>query len=82
MSKCVKCDQFFHPDYVVIIDENTNAVSCVFCHTGNTSVTIRDEDSGEEKTVTKQEANRKYLIYLKELEENPNVKKILDGKVV
>lgn len=77
MPKCVKCDKFFHPDFSVVIDEETNACKCVFCYTDKPSITVENEDGTEPYTVTKVQAEENYRRYIKDLKESEKIQKVL-----
>lgn len=78
MSVCVKCNQFHHPDYCVVIDEENNACKCVWCYLDKNEITIEDTETGRLiKKLTKKEANKEYMEYLRKVSDNPNIRQIL-----
>ena len=78
MPLCVKCRDFFHPDYSVIVDEATNACKCVFCYKEKDFVTIENEDgTGKPEKIYKREAVKNYKIYLHRLKETDKIAKLL-----
>lgn len=78
MPKCCRCWKLFHPDYCVTLDENDKAHSCIFCHTGKKEITIEDTETGEPiGKVTKELAEENYILWLKDMSERPNVRKIV-----
>ncbi len=77
MPQCTMCRHFFHPDFTISVDDDV--YKCVWCYTGNKEITIKDENTGEEKRVTRDQGTRQYLQYLRWLREQPNVQKIIDG---
>lgn len=78
MPKCVKCDQYLHPDWMIEIDEATKACRCVYCHTDKTEITIENEETGEIiERVPKREAVMRYKKYLKDLTEDEKIKKVM-----
>ena len=80
--RCVKCDKFFHPDFSVVVDDETNACKCVFCYTEKNEVTITDEESGRPSyNVTKDQAEKNYRRYINELKQSDRVANILTGDV-
>lgn len=75
MAKCAKCDDWFHPDLMLVIDESMNAQKCVFCYLDKTEITIQDEETGEvQDKVTKREASARYKAYLNRLKRNPKIR--------
>jgi hypothetical protein len=82
MPKCVTCDQFFHPDMSVIVDEATTACKCVFCYTEKQEITVEESDGKPSYRVTKKEAIENYRVYISKLKEDDKVAKILTGNEV
>lgn len=78
MPQCTMCRHYFNSDFTIMVDDDV--YKCVWCHTGNKEITIKDENTGEEKKFTKDQATRQYLAYLRRLRENPNVQKIIDNE--
>ena len=79
MPKCVTCDQYFHPDYSVIVDEATTACKCVFCYIEKSEVTLEEENGKPACKVTKKEAIENYRIYISKLKDDEKVAKVLTG---
>lgn len=79
MPKCVTCDKFFHPDFSVIVDEDTNACKCVFCYTEKSEVTIEEVDGKPSYTISKAEASERYRVYINKLKDDEKVSKVLTG---
>lgn len=79
MPKCVTCDQYFHPDFSVIVDESTNACKCAFCYTEKTELTVEETDGKPSYKVTKAEAIEDYRVYIAKLKDDEKVSKILTG---
>ncbi|KFZ26571.1 MAG: hypothetical protein KQ78_01207 [Candidatus Izimaplasma bacterium HR2] len=75
--RCVKCENFFHPDWCVVIDETTNACKCVFCYTEKNEITIESEDGSPEYKVTKTQAAENYKRYVQDLKESEKIQKIM-----
>lgn len=78
MPKCVKCMKYFHPDWMV---EQTirgdDVVICCFCLTDKDSLTVTDENDKVVESVTKEQANKRYLQYLEDLSRKPKIAEIL-----
>jgi hypothetical protein len=84
MPRCVKCDKFFHPDYSVLMNPDTEdkACKCVFCYTEKKQVSIQDEETGKtEKVVTKKQAEEEYRRYIHDLRHEEKIIDVLSGKV-
>lgn len=82
MPKCQICDKLYHPDWCVVVDEDTQAVKCAFCYTGKDELTLENELTGETiEKVTKDEASKNYKMYLREISEKRNVKEIIMGGI-
>lgn len=79
MSKCLACYNYYHPDFMLITDEVQNIKKCMFCYMDKKELTVSDEDGKPLYTVTKEEANRNYLQYLREQAARPKVKEIMAG---
>jgi hypothetical protein len=87
MPKCVKCNDFFPPNYTEVIDgsqpdpldEGRYPQHCVFCKLGVDKVE-RETQQGSGKFVeyTKEECLRDYHEFLKKLKESKNVKDIMN----
>jgi hypothetical protein len=77
MPKCVKCDQVFHPDMCVEVDEFSKACKCVFCYTEKQEITVTEEDGKPAYTVTKKMAIENYKVYLKKLSEDQRIQKAM-----
>ena len=77
MPKCVTCDNTFHPDMCVEIDEFSKACKCVFCYTGKSEIHVDNDDGSPSHSVTKKQAIENYRIYLKKLSENDKVRNIM-----
>jgi len=78
MSKCVKCNEFLHPDYFVIEDIRGDSVKvCTFCHTNRKVLTIENEDGTIQEKVTKEQAIRNYKIYIDNLRSNPKIAEVI-----
>jgi hypothetical protein len=77
MSFCAKCEKMYHPDFCVIVDEQTNATFCVWCYTGKDEVIIEGESGEIVDRVSKKEAQENYARYLKDLKDNPKIRRIL-----
>ncbi len=78
MSKCVKCNEFLHPDYFVIENiRGDNVKVCTFCHTNNKVLTIQKDDGTIVEKVSKEQAIRRYKIYIRNLLNNPKIAEVI-----
>lgn len=78
MSQCVLCKNYYHPDFMLMVDEDV--YTCVWCYSERNVINIEDDNTGKQRKVTKEEASRAYLEYLRQLKDHPNIKKILNGE--
>jgi len=79
MPKCVKCNDYFHPDYCIETNiRGDDVIICLFCRLDKKELTIVDED---DKTITgkvlKKEATVNYKRYLDDLIRQPNIAKTI-----
>ena len=87
MPQCVKCKEFFPPNYVEILegdnisqDEKGNwPMHCIFCKL-NIDIVEREEtpNSGKYIEYTKQQCLIDYKKFLRKLKESKNVKDIME----
>lgn len=77
MPKCVQCQNYFHPDWSVIVDEANGACKCTFCYTGKTELTIEESDGKPSYKVTKGDAILNYKIYIQDLKESEKIQKAM-----
>lgn len=87
MPKCVKCNDFFPPNYTEVIpnsqpdplDEGRYPQHCVFCRDGVDKVQRETaQGSGQFMDYTKEECLKDYHDFLKKLKDSQNVKDILN----
>lgn len=76
---CVQCTKVFHPDFCVVVDEQTNVCKCVFCYMNKSEVTIEGANGEIVDRINKKEAHENYIRYLKDLKNKPAVRKVLYG---
>lgn len=80
MAKCVKCKHFFVPDFMWLIEGQTEDKQCVFCKIGQDYITI--EKFGVDTKYTKKEASEEYRKFLRMLADKPAIAgKIMDAGV-
>ena len=72
MPQCVKCRQFFHPNYCV---EDKDMKVCVFCYLKKDKVTIEFDDHNE--TINKNEAINAYKEYLTKLTKTRKIEHLI-----
>lgn len=80
MPQCVKCKQFFHPDYCVFAapdDPDDDAKFCLYCKLNTDTLTIEDAEGNEVSKVKKEEAINMYKLYIKGLTETHNIKHLI-----
>lgn len=80
--RCIKCDQYLHPDYCVEVPDSEPVVCrCVFCHTEKKEITVEDETTKvAEKTITKKQAVDEYKRYVHDLRYDDKILDVLAGK--
>lgn len=82
MSKCVKCMDYYHPDYIVYQEIRGESVKvCAFCRVDKQELTLTDEDGNIKEVVSKKEASTNYKRWLGELRRNPKIAKIVDENI-
>jgi len=75
--KCVKCQQFFPPGMTIETTDG-KANMCLFCEQDKSKLRfITNPETGESETYSKQHVIDEYKKYLKQVKENPNVKKLI-----
>ena len=81
MGKCVQCEDFYPPHYMVEVevkDEKVKMVEkCAFCYLDKTEVTTVNDETGHEEKITKKEAAKRYKIFMKKLMENKNIAEVI-----
>ena len=78
MGKCVKCHQYFHPDFCVDIgDDKRIVLECAFCHTNKRELEIINDDGIVIERITKEQAINKYKEYIEGLKKNRNIDSII-----
>jgi len=80
MPKCVKCSEFFHPDYCVEAlpdDPKDTGKVCVFCKIKKSRVTIEDDQGNYFSTVSKKTAIESYKKYIYELKNSRKIEHLL-----
>ena len=75
MGQCVQCDEFLPPHFMVDIKDDVQ--KCAFCHLDKTEVTTVNDETKQEEKITKKEAAKRYKIFMKKLQDNPNIAEIL-----
>lgn len=81
MSLCVKCLDYYHPDYIVYQEIQGEMVKvCAFCRVDKKELTLQNED-GTSRKVKKKEASTNYKRWLGELKGNPKIAKIIDENI-
>lgn len=74
--QCVLCNGIFPPGYTNLTEDG-KAAKCVFCERETDTITVQNPDNGLIHTYTKQEVMDEYLKYLKQIEDNPDIKKLI-----
>jgi len=77
MGQCITCNQFIPPKLLVVVNEDTGALQCVFCNTGQDYVTVVNDKTKEEEKIWKSDIVKKYELYLKEISKKGNVKNLV-----
>lgn len=71
MPKCVKCFEFFPPQYMIQLPSEEEVIlECVFCTTGKNEVTVVEDATNREEKYTKQQCIEDYKIMLKMMKES------------
>jgi len=78
MGKCVQCEGFFPPHFMIDMEKIENPPQkCAYCYLDKSEVTMVNDDTGKEEKVSKKEAQKKYQIFLKRLYESKNVQEVI-----
>jgi hypothetical protein len=79
MPECAVCKFLFHPDWMIVVDTTATGdiCKCIFCQTLKDEVTLKDSNGNFKDKVTKEEAKKNYIRYLKELSEDEGISKLL-----
>ena len=81
MSKCAKCLDYYHPDYIVYQEVRGDMIKvCAFCRLDKKELTITEEDGKVINKVTKKQASINYKRWVDELRKNPKIAKIVQGE--
>ena len=80
--KCVICNQFFPPG-LTVTTKDKKAVMCQFCIEGKDKIALPDDSrQGGVRVCTKKEIVEDYKKYIKQIKDNPNVKKMVVDDMV
>lgn len=74
--KCVTCNGLFPPG-MTEFTEDGKAAKCHFCIQDKKKIEFVDPESGQSVTYSKQHVIDEYDRYLKQVSENPDVKKLI-----
>lgn len=78
MAKCVKCFDFYHPDFITKKNIRGDMVNiCLFCNFELDKLTIVDEDDKIVETVEKKQASINYKKWLDDLSKKPEIAKVI-----
>jgi hypothetical protein len=87
MGQCVQCNDFFPPHFMVDIEPKDEDVDkknlpqkCAFCYLDKKEVTLVYEEKGKEEVISKEEAKKRYQIFLKQIIKNKKIEEILNRK--
>ena len=84
MGKCVQCDEFFAPHFMVDVELKEGELvkeipqKCAYCHLDKTVVTMVNDETGLEEKISKEEAAKRYKIFMKKLLETKDIQAVLD----
>lgn len=78
--RCVLCKDLFPPGYTNITEDG-KANKCLFCERETDSIVLTTPETGTMQ-ITKKKIVDDYLKYLKQVAENPNIKKMVIDDVV
>ena len=73
MGLCRKCRKFYPPDF---IEEKNGVDMCIWCNREVEYITYKKD--GKPKKATKEEIAKEYKMFLNELADRKNVKKLLE----
>ena len=80
MGKCVQCEEFFSPNFMVDLEEKKDPPQkCAFCYLDRKEVTLVNDETKEEEVISKKEAAKRYRILLRKLKESKNIAKLLES---
>ena len=65
---------------MLIVNEETEELQCVFCKIGKPVITIVDKKTKKETKLKKEDAIKDYKIYINKLYEKPNVQNLIKPK--
>lgn len=82
MGKCVQCEDFFPPHFMVDLEEVKDPPQkCAFCYLDKKEVTMVDDETGKEEKISKEEAKKKYKLLIKRLYQSKNIQEVLNRKI-
>ena len=77
MGKCVQCEDYFAPHFMVDIEGSEEVQKCAFCYLDKADVTVVNDETKQEEKISKKEATKRYKIFLKKLREQRGIADIL-----
>ena len=85
MPKCAKCGEVLPPQFITEIEGAVVAASqCIFCKLDTNTINLPPDDTGRQKTYTKDEARKEYQILLRKLKDKlktrEDLKKFMKGE--
>jgi hypothetical protein len=79
MSKCVKCLDYYHPDWIVYQEVRGDMVTvCAFCRLDKNELTVTDDNGKVKEIVSKKQASKNYKRYLEQLSKKPGIANIIN----
>lgn len=76
MAQCCICNKILPPGYTNPTEDN-KAAKCLFCERETDTLTLQNPENGLIQTYTKQQVADEYMKYLRQIKENPDVKKLI-----
>ena len=85
MPKCAKCGEVLPPQFITEMDTVKLEVSqCIFCKFDTDTINMPPDDTGLQKTYTKQQAREEYKYLLNKLKDKlrtrEDLKKFMKGE--
>lgn len=78
MGKCVQCEDFFPPHFMIDMEEKEDPPQkCIYCHLDKKEVTMVDDETGREEKVSKKQAVERYKKFIKRLFQSKNIQDAL-----
>jgi len=78
MPKCVKCLNYFHPDFCIETEiRNEYVTTCLFCYFDKKELTVEDNNGRIDEIIKKDDAIKNYKKFLEKLVKKPKIRKLI-----